>query len=422
MKKVFVRKDDYDLYSIRIPVRFVFGRKRRSFVARELEKIHPNYSVSSSVEDMKLAVGRKGLFADVAVMERDRLSSYKSASDGRARLFLEGLPGRSVFDGGRRRGGYLAFAAISLCAVFAVRFAVSALSSPAESVETSSLVSGGAGRDGAASTASAALLAPQELFAAVLASVKAKGGRVTNLSWLGGKCSFAISGCNSEDVAAANYCVVSYSSGKPQFNFVSQVNERKMAARAVVSAVVDSSGGIRASFEKVDNVLPLLRNCVLARGAEVLSEKLMKDSSSISFVCEPERLKETLLSVSETARVSGWCETGVSVDCDGFFVSVSASFKNLAGKIAKFDNPLSVLAEHSEVFTPSASRAEPSAAASSMRASAAKNAKGSRGLLVAERSESSARVKIGEIKRGGRSFVYYRSPEGKVTSEVLDAN
>ncbi len=417
MKKVFVKKDDYDMYSIRLPMRFLFGRKRRSFVVRELEKVHPNYSVSSSVEDLKIGLGKKGLFANVAVMERDRLSSYKSASDGRARLFLEGLPGRSVFDSKNGARKFAAFAVLSLCAIFGLKTALS------WSFDEPSPVSEGlSSQKQTDSTASAALLAPQELFAAVLASVKAKGGRVTNLSWLGGKCSFAISGCNSEDVAAANYCVVSYSSGKPQFNLVTQVNERKMAAKALVPAVVDSSGGIRASFKKVDNLLPLLRKSVLDLGAEMLSEKVMKDSSSISFVCEPDKLKKTLLSVSETARESGWSETSVSVDCDGFFVSVNVAFKNLGGEIAKFDNPLSVLGDYSEVFTSEVASKKTKETAPVLKVAKAKKAVvPAKGLLVADGGASS-RVKIGEIKRGGRSFVYYRSPEGKVTSEVLDAN
>ena len=418
MKKVFVKKDDYDLYSIRLPVRFMFGRKRRNFVVRELEKIHPNYSVSKSVDDSRVSVRRRGVFADVAVMERERLSSYmRGASEG-SRLYLEGAPKRAVFVSGGRSAKIAAFSALFLSAFAAVWL----LSS--RSGDSSAPVSGRAVADSSesGSTASAALLAPQELFAAVLASVRSKGGRVTNLSWLDGKCSFAISGCNSEDVAAANYCVVSYSSGKPQFNFAAKVNDRKMAAKAVVPVVVDSSGGIRSSFAKVDNVIPLLRECVFDSGSDVLSEKVSKDTSSISFVCEPDKLRRTLLSVSECARLSGWCETAVSVDCDGFFVSVSVSLKNLSGEISKFDNPLSVLGEYSDVFMDREKPKEMPLHGGRKTAPEDGNVSVSKSLLVADGGAAPPRVKIGEIRKGTRSFVYYRSQEGKVTSEVVDAN
>ena len=261
--------------------------------------------------------------------------------------------------------------------------------------------------------ASAALLAPQELFAAVLASVRAKGGRVSNLSWGGGKCSFAVVGCSSDDIAGVSYCTVSYSSGSPQFNFSAPVNERKMAASAVIPVSSSDSGMIRSDFRNVANVVPFVREAVASSGSEVLSESVERNFSSVTFVSERGALGGTLSAVAEAARKCGWTEVSASVDCAVRSATTTVSFRNLGGQIPQFDTPLSVLSAHSDVF--------------SVEDGERRSERAQRKFVipetrrkVADGGSSGGLVKVGEIRRGNSSFVYYRGRDGKIFSEVKD--
>ena len=433
MKKVFVKKDDYDLYSIRLPLRFLFGRKRRGYIARELEKVHPNYSSATSAEDMRLSFGRKGIFADVAVVDRALLSSYMSESKlARKKLFLEGKPERKVFGGEKRNLFRVVLIPLSLfVVVFAFRFSLSFM----KNSDSKNVIAVGEKNEiGEKSTnekSSAALLAPQELFAAVLASVRAKHGRVTSLSWKDGRCSFAVTGCNSEDIAAANYCVVSYSSGQPQFNFVTKVNDRL----ALSDSAFSDEGKVGSFGEKVrvENIVPVVRKEIVASGGDILSEKVSESDSSVSFACESEKFAEIVSSVSRAVNENGWRECAVSVDSDGLFSSVCISFKNCGAKSAfrlssssssisdssDSDNPLAILSEYGDVFGNGKSLG---------RKTEKSNGKVARqkSLLVADSALSdsaisNSRVRIGEIRKGGSTFVYYRSSDGRVSSEVVNA-
>ncbi len=435
MKKVFVKKDDYDLYSIRLPLRFLFGRKRRGYIARELEKVHPNYSSSTSAEDMRLSFGRKGIFADVAVVDRALLSSYMSESKlARKKLFLEGKPERKVFVGEKSNLFRVVLIPLSLfVVVFAFRYSLSFMK---DSDSKNVIAVGEKNEIGEKSTnekSSAALLAPQELFAAVLASVRAKHGRVTSLSWKDGRCSFAVTGCNSEDIAAANYCVVSYSSGQPQFNFVTKVNDRLALSDSAFSdseSFFSDEGKVGSFGEKVrvENIVPVVRKEIVASGGDILSEKVSESDSSVSFACESEKFAEIVSAVSRAVNENGWRECAVSVDSDGLFSSVCISFKNCGAKSAfrlssssssvsdssDFDNPLAILSEYGDVFGNGKSLG---------RKTEKSNGKVVRqkSLLVADSAPSSNRVRIGEIRKGGSTFVYYRSSDGRVSSEVVNA-
>ncbi|HAO31319.1 MAG TPA: hypothetical protein DCQ43_08270 [Treponema sp.] len=92
-KRQVVSRDDYELYSIKMP--FLLRKKQReSFIARQLEKMHPRFSTACSV-DSKIGLSKKGLTASVAVMDTVTLAKYKSKTS--SRLFLEGNKKRTVF-------------------------------------------------------------------------------------------------------------------------------------------------------------------------------------------------------------------------------------------------------------------------------------------------------------------------------------
>lgn len=399
MKKVFIRKEDYDSYSLKLPLNFLTKRKRKNYVLRELEKIHPCFS-ANSCSDTKLKLGKFGLMADVTVMERYKLSEYKVENPNK-RLFLENKPTCSVFNNENERKRVLILSLVALMSFATIKICDYFLNSKSEA-KTSAEISS------ETESASASLLAPQELFAAVLASIRSKNGKVTNLSWANGNCKFAVTGCSNEDIVGANFCVVSYSSGKPQFNFSANVNDRKMQPKAEI-VVSDSSNGIlHSSFVNVENIIPALRKTILSSNADLISEKNEKNQAFVTFVCEPQFLKIALKNISDSIMKSGWCETGISLDCDNQYVSVSISLKNLGGFIKTFDTPLSVLSNYSDVFF--------------SKKNFPKIVNSQKKDRVFEKSIESKKEKVGEIRKNGSLFIYYKNSDGKIISEVKNAN
>ena len=91
MKSNAVKREHYELYNFNIP--FILQKsKREKFLFRELEKCHPCFGQTSSV-DSHLYLKKGTLFARVAVMDQVRLLEYQSKNP--FGLKLEG--------GGRRR-------------------------------------------------------------------------------------------------------------------------------------------------------------------------------------------------------------------------------------------------------------------------------------------------------------------------------
>ncbi len=69
--------NDYDFYTIPFPLRQLGRKKRYAYLYKELEKRHPCFS-DDSCFDSKLRLEKKGLMADVVVMQKYTLADYKS--------------------------------------------------------------------------------------------------------------------------------------------------------------------------------------------------------------------------------------------------------------------------------------------------------------------------------------------------------
>ena len=73
-----IRKDDFEKYQILLPFPFFAGKRKKQYLCSELEKRHPCFSDEYAF-DMKLKkISRKGLFADVLVMNKTRLAEYET--------------------------------------------------------------------------------------------------------------------------------------------------------------------------------------------------------------------------------------------------------------------------------------------------------------------------------------------------------
>ena len=76
MRKNYIRKEDYDFYSIEMPLKIAFSRKRKNFILRELEKMHPKLTASCFIKSwFRLKKGKIQAF--VAVIEKNLIAGYK---------------------------------------------------------------------------------------------------------------------------------------------------------------------------------------------------------------------------------------------------------------------------------------------------------------------------------------------------------
>lgn len=84
---------DYDFYTIPLPVKLLFGRKRKSFIYSQMEKLHPCFSNDYSF-DSHLHLEKSGLKAQVVVMPKYKIAEYKA---GNKKLFFKECKGYQFF-------------------------------------------------------------------------------------------------------------------------------------------------------------------------------------------------------------------------------------------------------------------------------------------------------------------------------------
>ena len=90
-------RNDFEKYSLHLPARVWFGRRREKFISSELEKRHPCFS-DECCFDVKTHLTGKGINSDVVVMNKLKLAEYRQRFPKR-RLFI-GNEGKQfyVFD------------------------------------------------------------------------------------------------------------------------------------------------------------------------------------------------------------------------------------------------------------------------------------------------------------------------------------
>lgn len=77
MKKQISPKD-YDTYKISIPLKKIYPKQVKKYIFSELEKMHPCFSEKDAV-DCKFSFGKKGVQANVTVLEALTLAGYKKS-------------------------------------------------------------------------------------------------------------------------------------------------------------------------------------------------------------------------------------------------------------------------------------------------------------------------------------------------------
>ena len=221
MRKNYVRKEDYDFYSIELPLKIAFSKKRKNFILRELEKLHPRLTASCFIKSW-FCLKKGKIQTYVAVMEKNLIASYKKRFSG-GNLYI---PEKGNFSLSATK--YSIFAGIFLllvAGIFSGKMIYETFFQRKKIIasENLSLLNG---KKINSEAVFPVLLAPSELVAAVFSSVSKNGGRISSFSWERGICSFSINGCPSEDVAQAQYCVVSYKDNKPRFTLSVPVSDK----------------------------------------------------------------------------------------------------------------------------------------------------------------------------------------------------
>lgn len=74
--KLCVNQQDYEHYLIPLPMNALFGKKRKSYLLSELEKMHPCFS-DDFCFDTKLKFEKRHLFFDVVVISKMKLAEYR---------------------------------------------------------------------------------------------------------------------------------------------------------------------------------------------------------------------------------------------------------------------------------------------------------------------------------------------------------
>ena len=402
MKKVSIKSSDYELYKIAVPWKKFFSPGKNFFIIGELEKRHPCFS-GNSCFDTSYSLSRRGLFARVVVMEKSSLSDYTNPG---ARLFLEGVKGRAVFEEKKAVRTGLLFLLLFLSLFLALRiyknFGVEKEKNLKVQEDNFMIEESSQNR---IKLEKSALMAPQSLIPAVFASVSKRGGKISdfNFSRSSGESSFSIYGCNSEDVVNARFCVVSFKNNEPHFTL--QLPFEKRTFRQEMDYSIPSFSELSSEeSEKRGMQLANLRAALMAHGISIEKEKNSPHMAEISFFLKAEHLFTALKISSQECEKALWTVENLEIKENGKNFSVKISF--LKGEGQDDFKPLDLCALYAYLFTPESQLVPKVKALFAPKKSSLKS-------LV-----PSDREKIGEIRRkDGTSWICYKNPDGKTHIE-----
>lgn len=115
MKNNVVRKNDYELYLMNIPLTLL-GKKRKQYIRRELEKVHPCFGEQYSFDSRRCI--RKGKIQTlIAVMDKVKVLEYKK--NRKSGLHLEGINAGEMFAGNYKLHAFSLLVVLILCVFLA---------------------------------------------------------------------------------------------------------------------------------------------------------------------------------------------------------------------------------------------------------------------------------------------------------------
>ena len=106
--------DDYDFYTIPFPIKELLHNNKSRYISAQLEKLHPCFSDSCTF-DSHFRLERKGLKADVVVMQKYKVAEYKALHK---RLFVKERKHIQFFSGRTRWALVIAAAFVLVLLLF----------------------------------------------------------------------------------------------------------------------------------------------------------------------------------------------------------------------------------------------------------------------------------------------------------------
>ncbi len=393
MKKTMVKSTDYELYKVPLPWKVLLRNNMNSLIVSELEKRHPRFS-GNCCYDTRYLIERHNLIADVVVMDKASLAEYKNSG---GELFLEEERKRNVFSPRTRIMRGLTAFLILLSGLLSLRIVISLLEDDPPLVELVSESASSFLEEAPSKTASA-----QELSSEVFASVSGGGGKISSFSFTSqnsaggrsGSCKFSVYGCNSEEVANARYCVVSFRNNEPHFDLELPFTEKGLHFSSQ-----------RIPAEKDELALSSMRKSLLSIGAVIESEHDDEGFSEIIFHTPPAKLYSCLKTCAEKAESFGWCEKNLFVSAGDGIGKISVTFeKNHAGGEIGL---LRLCAQYAYLFAP-----ELKILPKKTRLFSWKNGEG---MADSGKAGKDFEEKIGEIRRkDGSLFICVRKENGRI--------
>lgn len=447
MKKNYVRQEDYDFYSIRLPLKIAFSRRRKKYILRELEKLHPKLTASCFIKSW-LRLKKWKLQADVAIMEKSLLARYKSEFP-RSSIYLPEKEQSPFLVKNRKFSAVSGLFLIVVAGFFLGKIVLEIFAQNKKIMEKKNALIYEK-TEVPKKTAEPVLLAPSELIISVFSSVSKNGGRISSFSWKQGVCTFSVVGCSSEDVAQAQYCVVSYKDNKPQFTLSVPVLENKFFEKSDSevhlkklleniqdeSNLLDAMQKIRSSgaaeiwsqtrnfksalenktesnFEnpiKSDYQLSVknVRNELFKRNASIKKEYITEDFADFEFIVPDETFASALKICGTEAKKLGWLEKSFSIEKseNQNIVKVLFSREKEGENIDFCFSPVFLAANYAQVFKNENLKVVPKA-----KSFVNKTAK----PFAAKYNNE-----IGKItKNDGFTYIYYRQNDGKIIAEKI---
>ncbi len=418
MKKTMVKSSDYELYKVPLPWKILLRNDRNSFIVSELEKRHPRFS-GNCCYDTRYVVDRHNLIADIVVMDKSSLAEYRNCG---GELFLEKEKNRNVFSGKSKIIRALTIFLILLAGILSFRIVISLLEDEAAIVE---LVSENDSNDVAEETF-AEENPLEKLVGEVFSSVSARGGKISSFSFSRrntaneriGQCKFSIFGCNSEDVANARYCAVSFKNNEPHFDLVLPFTE-KIRSENPSEKTIRISQGQNPDFEAEDLGLSSLRNRLRALGAVIESEHDEPECAEINFFTPLSQMYSCLKTCAAESEDLGWSEKNLLVSVNGGMGKISLSFEK--NQCEKESGVLMMCAQYAYLFS-SEPKSDLKIVPKKTRLFATLNRQSGGG----ESEDALKESKIGEIRRkDGSVLICVRNDKGRIAymkKEAVNAN
>ncbi len=267
MNKLICPQDFYDYYSIPFPVKALQRKQRNKYLCSELEKLHPCFS-DDCCFDSRLSFVKKGLKADVVVMQKFKLAEYKKMN-GQKPVYIQELKKIPFFQSHFKRNQII----ISIIFLFVLIFVLATLKiiQGQKKIEPMSLEP--------VSPVNYQSLAPEDAFSSIINMLEMCGKKecfITDFSWnvqgFSQGFTFSLKNLYPEEVLSffpdAAISSVSYQDGSPLFS--AQVNIKLNSANFSTDykKEYDYVGELR--FFALSNDITIIEETVKPRGIRLV--------------------------------------------------------------------------------------------------------------------------------------------------------